>query len=147
MKIFPLRADFGGFFPASMQAEMALEMPTRLCEKDEHKMQKKQNPRQVWVGWQTGSKTPVEIQPWSCQILPDKEQHPGAFPTFPGAPSQLSSIPPFQTPPNLQNLPLFPQAQIYFLLNVKKPHELEQEETLDVFIASSFLLFFKDTFQ
>lgn len=72
MTIFPLRADFGDFFPASMQAEMASEMPTRLCEKGEHKMQKKQNPRLVWVGWQMGSKTPLEIQPWSCQILPDK---------------------------------------------------------------------------
>lgn len=121
MKIFPLRADFGVFFPASMQAEMASEMPTRLCEKGEHKMQKKQNPRQVWVGWQMGSKTPLEIQPWSCQILPDKEQHPSAFPTFPGAPSQLSSIPPFQTPPNLQNLPVSTGTDLFSLECQKTP--------------------------
>lgn len=65
MKIFPLRANLEIFF----LPEMAAEMPTRLCE---HQMQKEQNPRLVWLGWQMGSKTTLEIQPWCCQIFPDK---------------------------------------------------------------------------
>lgn len=71
---FPSKSWFGDFFfpPASIQVEMASQMPPRLCEKGKHQMQKKQNPWQVRVGWQRRSKTTLEIQTWCCQIFPDK---------------------------------------------------------------------------
>lgn len=115
MKIFPLRADLEiFFFPLLPCREMASEMPPQALGK--HQMQKKQNSLTGLGGLVDGKKNHLGDTPCAAKFSQIK-QLPGVFPTFPESsfPASLHSA--F---PNLQNLSVFLQAQIYFLLNVKK---------------------------
>lgn len=146
MKIFPLRADFGGFFLPPCRLKWHQKCPQGFVKRVNTKCRKSRIPdRFGWAGrWE--AKPPWRYSPGAAKFSQIKSNIPVLSP-----PSQelLPSFPPFRLSKLLQTFRTFPfpQAQIYFLLNVKKPHELEQEEMLDVFIAPSFLIFFKDTFQ
>lgn len=138
MKTFPLRADLGIFPLPPCRLKWHQKCLQGFVKRVNIKCRKSRTPD--WSGWAGGweAKPPWRYSPGAAKFSQIK-QLPSVFPTFPE-----SSFPAFLHPafPNLQNISAFLQAHLFSLEHQKNPHGLEQEGTLDVFIPSSFLIFF-----